>query len=132
MGKRSLFNQSRASQNPRGEVPGHPRVNLHRMDRVDIHSVVVFLRGCGLGLTTRWGLRTKRSSIHPASCSRSISLRDQYSSSVTGCTLMLVSLIFHLMRRSSTLGWFRTQATNVLLLVEGAPTCWADIPTDFQ
>ena len=44
----------------------------------------------------------------------------------TGHTLMSVSLTFHLARHSSAFGWFRTQATNVFLLVEGTPTCWAD------
>ena len=50
----------------------------------------------------------------------------------SGCALMSVSLALHLVRRSSALGWFQTQATNVLLLVEGTPTGWADISTAFQ
>ena len=54
------------------------------------------------------------------------------SPSVTGCVLMLVSLAFHVVRRSSALGWFRTQATNGFLMVEGTPTYWADISTAFQ
>ena len=58
--------------------------------------------------------------------------RPMNSPSVTGCALMLVSLAFHVMRRFFVLEWFRTQATNVFLLVEGTPTCWADISTAFQ
>ena len=58
--------------------------------------------------------------------------RPMNSPSVTGCILMSTSLAFHLLRRSSALGWFRTHATNVFLLVEGTPICWADISTAFQ
>ena len=47
----------------------------------------------------------------------------------TGCALMSVGLALHLERRSSALGWFRTQATSVFLVVEGTPTCRADIST---
>ena len=54
------------------------------------------------------------------------------SPNVTGRTLMSVSLAFHLARRSSAFGWFRTQATNVFLLVEGTPTCWVDSSTASQ
>ena len=36
------------------------------------------------------------------------------------------------MRCLSVLGWFRTQAKNVLLMVEGTPTCWVDISTAFR
>ena len=57
--------------------------------------------------------------------------RPMNSPSVTR-TLMSVSLAFHLARRSSSFGWFRTQATNVFLLVEGTPTCWTDSSTASQ
>ena len=58
--------------------------------------------------------------------------RPMNSSRVTGRTLMSVSLAFHLARRSSAFGWFRTQASNVSLLVEGTPTCWTDSSTASQ
>ena len=58
--------------------------------------------------------------------------RPMNSPSVTGCALMLVSLDFHVVRRSFALEWFQTQATNAFLLVEGTPTCGADISTAFQ
>ena len=58
--------------------------------------------------------------------------RPTNSPNVTGRTLMSVSLAFHLARRSSAFGWLRTQATNVFLLVEGTPTCWADSSTASQ
>ena len=53
------------------------------------------------------------------------------SPSVTSCTLIFVSLTFHLIRRFSVLGWLGTQVTNVLLLVEETPTCEADISVAF-
>ena len=39
----------------------------------------------------------------------------------TGCALMSVSLALHLVRRSSVLGWFRTQGDECFSLGEGDP-----------